>query len=433
MIPLLLALAIQAHGGGASLLADTMSLTLQDALATAVATAPALSAARSRADAADARNRQAGLWTNPLLSMTAENLGATEEVTGFRGLDGVEGQILLSPLLRLGGDRSALVARTRAERLEMEAAADMTEADLRLRVLETAATASQDRALAAYVREEAEGLDALALTLQRQAEAGRLSDGEAARARLAAVSGWTEVARADSRAAASNAELARLLGMDPSVPVVVEIPQCEGPWTPQEGPLPESALADARTQVARGRVREARAAAIPDVIPQVGLRRSGGHSALYMGLEIPVPLFDRNQGTREAARLERRAAEEDARALDTQLQAQRSAALRSLDATEAAGARFTPEWRAALERTVEAAEARYRLGEGTLTELLDSRRARLMALGDFQRWQAERVTWRARAARLSGQPITAESLCRGSRTSDSAPMTSSNNSLEDIR
>jgi len=379
MIPLLLALAVQVPPAGSLAPADTLNLTLKEALDSAVANAPSLSAARTRAEAAGARNRQARIWTNPVLSVTTENLGATEQVTGYRGLEGVEGQILLSPLLRIGGDRSALVARTLAERREMEASADMTEADLRLRVLEMAATAAQDRALAVYALEEAVGLDTLALTLQRQAEAGRLSDGEAARARLAAVSGWTEVARANSRAAASNAELARLMGMDPSLPVVVEIPTCDGSWLPRNGPLPEQALADARTQVAQGRVREARAAAIPDVIPQIGLRRSGGFSALYLGLEIPVPLFDRNQGTRDAARLERRAAEEDARSLAARIQAERLAALRSLEATEAAGAQFTPQWRRALERTVEAAEARYRLGEGTLTELLDSRKARLIA------------------------------------------------------
>jgi cobalt-zinc-cadmium efflux system outer membrane protein len=295
----------------------------------------------------------------------------------------------------------------------MAAAAAVTEADLRLEVLEAAAGVVRDRRLAGFALEEARGLEELASNLQRQAESGRISEGEAARAKLAAVSGWTEYARVRSQAALSTADLGRLLGVDSAV-VQVDIPPCTGGWTPGAGSLPDTALVRARSEAAEGRVREARAAGIPDITPQAGLRRSAGFSALYLGIEIPIPLFNRNQGEREAARQEVQAVREDARDILLGLQAEREAAVRSLEAIEDAGARFSQDWRNALDRTMEAAEARYRLGEGTLTELLDSRRARLQALGDRERWQAERLIWRARAARYSGQEITAGSVCGAS-------------------
>lgn len=389
---------------------DTLTLTLEQALERAVTEAPALSAARERAGAAQARARQARLWGNPSLQVAAENLGATRDITGYSGLDGVEGQVLLGATLPLGGDRSARIFRTGAEARAMSAAAAVTEADLRLRVLEAAAGAARDRRLAGFALEEAQGLEELASKLQRQAESGRISEGEAARAHLEAVSGWTEYARTRSQAALSAAELGRLLAAD-SLTVQVDIPTCSADWAPETGPLPDATLLQARTEAADGRVREARAAGIPDITPQAGLRRSAGFSALYLGIEIPIPLFNRNQGEREAAGQEARATREDARDILLGLQAEREAAFRSLAVLEEAGTRFSQDWTNALDRTMEAAEARYRLGEGTLTELLDSRRARLQALGDRERWAAERLIWRARAARYSGQQITAGSVC----------------------
>lgn len=408
----------------AGLQSDTLTLTLEEALERAVNAAPTLSAAQRRVEAAQARARQARLWGNPSLQVTAENLGAARDITGYSGLDGTEGQILLDTTLPLGGDRSARIARTGAEARAMSAAAAVTEADLRLMVLEAAAGSTRDRRLAEFALEEAQGLEELASKLQRQAESGRISEGEAARAHLAAVSGWTGYARSRSQAAVSAAELGRLLAVD-SAAVHVEIPACAGGWSPRTGPLPDASFLQARTEAAEGRVREARAAGIPDITPQAGLRRSAGSSALYLGVEIPIPLFDRKQGGRDAARQEARATREDARDMLLGLQAERDAALRSLAVIEEAGTRFSQDWRNALDRTTEAAEARYRLGEGTLTELLDSRRARLQAMGDRERWQAERLIWRARAARYSGQEITAGSVCGAAAGQDETMTTMS--------
>jgi hypothetical protein len=127
------------------------------------------------------------------------------------------------------------------------------------------------------------------------------------------------------------------------------------------------------------------------------------------------------------------AMEEEAQALRQSLEALLAASLRSLTAVEDAGMRFTAQWRGSLERTVESAEARYRLGEGTLTELLDSRKARLAALGDFERWRAEQLSWRARVARFSGAPMDPGSLCSASPDLQSPIPVLTNNFQEENR
>jgi uncharacterized membrane protein YccC len=97
--------------------------------------------------------------------------------------------------------------------------------------------------------------------------------------------------------------------------------------------------------------------------------------------------------------------------VERRLDAQHTAALRALQALEAAGSRFDEAWIRALDQAVEASEARYTLGEGTLTELLDGRRARLQALADREYWRAEWLVWRGRVARTAGRPITEDILC----------------------
>jgi outer membrane protein TolC len=83
-------------------------------------------------------------------------------------------------------------------------------------------------------------------------------------------------------------------------------------------------------------------------------------------------------------------------------------ALRQL---EQASRVFDPSLVSDLERAVRSAESRYAAGEGTLVELLDTRRARLALLTEYEEWRSAQRVARARKARLSGNPIDAEMLC----------------------
>jgi len=75
------------------------------------------------------------------------------------------------------------------------------------------------------------------------------------------------------------------------------------------------------------------------------------------------------------------------------------------------GVQFDDAWFASLEQAVTAAQARFDAGEGTLTELLDSRRARLEALDDYHAWLSEWWTARMELARAEGRPPSAALLC----------------------
>src|SRR5690606_2106471 len=121
------------------------------------------------------------------------------------------------------------------------------------------------------------GLDQLAATLSAQAALGRASDGEAARAHLAAVSAHAAAAEVAVETSATDAHLASLLGLPPSTIVEVVGAPCE-PVATAPGPLasaltevPEIAAANARAQAASAALAESRARRIPDLLPQVGV------------------------------------------------------------------------------------------------------------------------------------------------------------------
>lgn len=389
---------------------DTLAMTPGELFRRA-AEAPEIRAAQERVQASEARVRQAGLIPNPTLSGNVENLARQEELTGESGWAGSEGQLLLGSRIRLGGDGSAARRVEEAGAQGARAAVLRTEADLGVWVVEAVAEVLRDGALVELARQEAEGIARLEEVVRLQAELGRASEGEAARLALARTSAGVTVARMEARRAVSRAEILRLTGLPPERPLSITLPSCTPLAPPAGARPPELEEAEARVRGWEATGAELRARAIPDLLPEAGLRRMGGVEALYLGLSVELPLFDRNQGAREAARREAMAAEAELEGLERRLAAEHAAAVDALLALETAGSRFDERWARALDRTTEAAEARYTLGEGTLTELLDGRRARLQALSDREDWRAEWLAWRARAARSAGQPITEHILC----------------------
>lgn len=391
---------------------DTVVVSAGEALRMALERSPAVEAAHNRTMASESRVREAGLLPNPTLNAAGENLGAAVETTGRPAWEGIEGQILIGLPVPIGGDRSAAVRRAEAVADETSALERVTALDTGVEAVDAIARLIHDRALVGHAGTDAAGIQQLADQVRMQADLGRASDGEAARLRLASASAWSRLASARADEAQSAAHLRFLTGLDSTV--VVELPFCS--WEP---PVPSVEPPDLRALGARVNTWEAaademRAAAIPDLVPQVGWRRSAGFDALYVGVAMELPVFDRNQGARDAAMREATAARIEQDRLTTLLQSDRAAARQALDALEDAGSRFDQGWADALARAVESAEARYALGEGTLTELLDSRRARLNALSDFEGWRMSMFGWRARLVRRSGVEATDQILCNPS-------------------
>lgn len=414
---------------------DTVRLGPGELVERVLTSAPGVEAASRFADAAEARARQARAWGNPTISVQFDNYGAEEEVTNIAGWRGLEGQAVVALPLPIGGDRGARIRRGEAEARVAEASFGMAQADAVLRLVAAYGAARRDTELLRQTRTEVETLEQLAEALGLQAELGRASQGEAARARLALSVAREQLAMVAAQQRASAEELALVSGFEAGSVIDVVAPQCQlderlsgatmgsmegmaaglvdgSADDPLVGSVPEVRLAEARVASAQADLDLARAGRIPDLTPEVGLRRTMGVEALYAGLSFDLPLFDRQSRSVDAARADALGAEAAGDDLQRALDAQRAAARGALEALTEAGRHFTsPDWGADLEASVRAVEARWELGEGTLLELLDGRRARIDAISARGRWGAQWLTARARVARLNGAPLGADLIC----------------------
>lgn len=386
-------------------------LTLQEAQRLALDRNPVLAAASWEVQARESAALQAGLRANPELMLEMENFSGTGDLAGFRNAETTVG---VGQLFELGGKRAKRRHLTSLAR-------DLAEWDretLRLDVF-AEATRSFVTVLAAQqavelqlelVRVAEESLESVA----RQIKAGAVSPVEEARARVALAATRLDLEDARRELAAARLSLAATWGS-----VSPSFESAEGELAPPQAPPPFEVLAgrvSANPDLARWNVEmeERRAAValaaserIPDLTAAGGLRRfhGGDASALTLGVGIPLPLVNRNQGgIREArqrlaqADFERRAAEVSARTL---LGITYEGLLRTYRETTTLRDELLPEAERAYAMTSES----YRRGLIRYLEVLDAQRTlfelrgrEIAALADYHRTVAE-------LERLVGEPL----------------------------
>ncbi len=371
-------------------------LTYEEAIAIAQGGHPALSAARGEVEAAAGRARQARLWPNPeafggmeSAPIRGHTADRAEYVAGLRQVLPVGG--------RLGAARDAEEAARAQRLLESEARA----AELRTRVRETFQEALLLAEAESVLREGAE-IAARGVDLARaRTTAGDATPGEVARAEAEAARARLEADRAETRRLLGVHALAAALGLRPDAVASIRgdpgaVPGQPDPQRLDEalGRLPQVRAAEAEIAVQRAREDHARAERVPDVSVDVAYRRlEDGEDAFDVGVSVPLPLFDRNQGALRAVRGDLAVAE--ARAAEVRLEQERALReaqeelARSLASLALLRAQVLPR----VDEALRATEARYAAGDLDLQEVLLVRRDRL----DARREEVDllREVWRA--------------------------------------
>ncbi len=290
-----------------ALLSATVSaLTLDEAEARALARNPALSAAVLASEAAEGEAVQAGLLPNPELSYSRENMGNSS----LAGLDGPASVWQLSQRVEVSGGRGARRdgARAEAEAAQWRAgrARALLVAEVRTAWVEVVA-AQQRTAFAGELTKLLRSTrDAVAL----QVKAGKVSPVELTRVEVVAAALQRRAQQAGLTLVSARQRLAGTQGL--AMPDFGELPA----GLPALRPLPsyESSVqrlsghptlreSDALFQARAADVRVARAARLPAPTFSVGqtVFENAGESAWQVGIGLPLPLFDRNQGTTRAA------------------------------------------------------------------------------------------------------------------------------------
>jgi cobalt-zinc-cadmium efflux system outer membrane protein len=373
-----LALLVTLAGTIASAQSPLESLTLEQAVAIAERQHPQLAEAHALVEAAAGRAQQAGTFPNPELIVGAQQLPLDSGASNQREfVAGVAQPIPLGS--RLGKARVAelLEREVRARGLEV------ARRDLRKRVHSAFATALyQERAAQAQLQ-IAQSFEKAVATTKARREAGDAVPEDQARVEMELARAKVEFHRSQNLREQSRVALAAAIGdvtlkvnsLAGSLDATFEIPTLES-LAANLPSQPEARAAEAGLRASNARVDLAKVERIPDVKVEALYHRleATRENTLDIGLSIPLPLFDRNQGRVREARAEAAAAQARVRATQLDLNARLRETHATLTASLASSRAIKTEILPRADTILKTAETRYAAGDISLGEILPVRR-----------------------------------------------------------
>jgi cobalt-zinc-cadmium efflux system outer membrane protein len=358
------------------------TVTLDDVLRI-VAASPRIAVSQREADMARAERAAAGALPNPNVSLGRTTPSAGEQ-TMFQGSSQQQATVELP--VPIFGQRGA---RVRAADFGVARA----ETQVRLTVAETRRLAALEfvRLLAATEQLGARRTALADVERIRGLVAGRSESGMASRYDLARADAELALARLSAQKGASEvnehaAALAALVdapGWQPR-PVgalselVASLALADSPELTAN---PALRAAQAETEAAQARVEVAHRERFPVPSLQLGRTWTSGPfgAANFVGVASEIPILDTRRAQEDRAAAEAGAARERERTTLAALRAELDKQRAALAARREALARFDESAAARPAAFLEMAESAYRLGRGSLFELLDARRTQLEA------------------------------------------------------
>ena len=361
------------------------TLTLSAAIDLALTSNPELSAATNELRAVEGVVIQAGILPNPEISTSVEDTQnkATRTTT-----------IQLSQRIELGGKRSARIAS--AERGRDVAAADL--AAKRLDIRATVIGAFFDVLVAQERIQQAEDLLGLAQrasqAASRRVTAGKISPVEETKARVAEASARVELNQAQRELVSARKRLAASWGS--STP---RFEQAEG-RTDLLPPIRSTeeitrrlnaspALLRARHEVDRFSALAdlERSRRIPDVTVSLGSKKVEelGRNQTIVGVSIPFPIFDRNQGNVLEAQRRADKARDELSVTEVRLSTEVTQNEERLKALVVEAQALQSEIMPGARSAYEAASKGFELGKFSFLEVLDAQRTFFQARAQYLR------------------------------------------------
>lgn len=356
--------------------ADT--LTLEQALDLATSRSYVVSAAQRELEAQDGSVRQAGALRNPELAASVEDTRSATRTTSTT----------LNIPLELGGKRAARV--NAAQRSRDLARVDLANAKAQVRSTAIAAyftvLAAQERSKLAA--DSADLATSGTQVVSKRVAAGKVSPIDATRAQVDQANALLALAEAQAELTTARHALASLWG-DPR-PRFVRVAG-DINVVPERAPLPElmsrleeaPALLAARTEVERRRalVDVERSKATPDVMLSVGAKRDNevGRTQAVVGLSIPLPLFDRNQGGVYEANKRADKAEDEYQAARMRILADLQTAAAQLSVARTSLQALQSTVLPAAQQAYDSASKGFEAGKAGFLDVIDAQRSLLQA------------------------------------------------------
>ncbi|WP_407429396.1 TolC family protein [Arcticibacter sp.] len=296
---------------------DTLSLSLAQAEQMFLAKNARLIAQKYETEEAKAAIITARLFDNPELSY--ENLFYNHETGRFLETSMATGQYnaSITQIIRLAGKRNKNIqlAKTGAELAE-SAFADLMRT-LRYELRSTYYKAYYTQLSVVVYEQQVRSLQKLLSASENQLERGNIAQKDIIRIKSRLYSLMGEYASVQNELQRSKSELKLLVRLEPRLELVLNgdriDPDAFKPWEKSYPALLDSAKANrADLQLARTEMKLAenllsvqKSMAVPDIAISLSYDLKGNYPEKYTGLGIsmPIPLFDRNQGEIRKAKI----------------------------------------------------------------------------------------------------------------------------------
>ena len=378
-------------------------LSLDVAVATALAHHPDLRASMLEREASEGATQQAGASPNPELSALVEDTRQATRTTTLQWSQPIE----------LGGKRAARISAARASQDQADLEVSSRRAQVRSQVMAAfhGVAVAQERVrlsdelgrLSSQAREAA----------SKRVLAGKVSPVEALKAQVAEAQALSAGTLAQAECRSAVAQLRQALG-DPTIQFErVEADVGRLPLAAQWAPLAQRleaspSIARAQQEITRRQALSdlERARRTPDLTVTLGAKRDPqlGHDQAIVGVSLVLPLFDRNQGAiLEASRREDKArAELDA--VRASVAAQATQALSQLDSALAQAQTLREKVLPAARQAFAASTKGYELGKFGFLDVLDAQRTLFEAETQALSAAAQAFQADARLLELLGEP-----------------------------
>jgi cobalt-zinc-cadmium efflux system outer membrane protein len=358
----------------------TGAITLNQALSHGLMQSPELIMFSWEVRSAEARILQAGLLPNPEISTEVENFGGTRELKGF---DGSENTIQINQLIELGGKRSK---RKKLAELDKDLSGWDFEAK-RLDVF-TDITKAFWEVLAAQerlsiTRDLVQLSEQFHTTVVERVKAGKVAPLEEIQSKVTLTTIRIELEQAKREMETARKRLAATWGSSsPAFEKVIGEFDAVEPIPQQEqmnkliSRNPDIARWDTELAKNRAAINLKDANAIPDVTLGAGPRyfNETNNTAFVMGISVPIPLFNRNQGERLEARYNLSKAEEQRKTAQIKVFTDLAQAYQELSSAYLSAAALKENALPGAQSVFNAAQEGYQEGKFSYLQVLDAQR-----------------------------------------------------------
>jgi len=377
------------------------ALSVGEAVRRALAANPDLSAVRREWEATAGSLIQAGLRRNPEAGFLQEDIRDGRRTSTFQ---------LTVPIER-GGKRDARIAVASRVREQAELGIDQYRADVRAAVMANYFQVLLAKERLKLAQESLSLSSGSADAAGKRVQAGKVSPVEETRARVAQAAAQAELARAESDVRTARQQLSSLWG--DSANTYGDI--AGALVLPAEG-LPDEfvyqrlqnspQLLRARLEVERWRatVNLEQARSVVDVAVTAGAKRdqASGTTMGVVGISIPIPIFDRNQGNIAEAVSREYKAQDELRAAEVRLTTQVSQAREQLRAARTEALTLQRDAVPGARSAYQAASQGFTLGKFSYLEALDAQRTLIGTQAQYLRALSDTYQAAAELERLLG-------------------------------